>query len=295
MRRPRLSPLATAIAIAAAAVPILGAVALAADPTITVRSGDTLSGIAERTGVTVTRLVELNALRDPDLIFPGQRLKVDDEAETPDTSPVAAEPIVHVVQRGESVWGIAHHYGVSVSAVVAANGLADPGRIFGGQRLTIPGVSQTVAPAGDHKTDLPAPMASAVADRDGVRRMIIAEADRYGVPSAFALAVAWQESGWRQGVVSYAGAIGVMQLLPATAEWVGTTMLGRAVDVHDAHDNVQAGVRLLAHYLERYGGDRGLVLAAYYQGQTSVDRHGIYSVSRPYIASIRALEELFGG
>jgi soluble lytic murein transglycosylase-like protein len=72
-------------------------------------------------------------------------------------------------------------------------------------------------------------------------------------------------------------------------------MLGTSVDIHDLRHNVRAGVRLLAHYLHRYDGNRDLVLAAYYQGQTAVDRHGVYAVSRPYIASIKALEALFGG
>jgi N-acetylmuramoyl-L-alanine amidase len=123
--------------------------------------------------------------------------------------------------------------------------------------------------------------------------VIVEEARRFGVPPAFALAVAWQESGWQQGVVSHAGAIGVMQLLPTTADWVGEAMLGSTVDPRDLRQNVRAGVRLLAHYLDRYGGDRAKVLAAYYQGQTAVDRHGIYAVSRPYIASIAVLEALF--
>jgi soluble lytic murein transglycosylase-like protein len=58
---------------------------------------------------------------------------------------------------------------------------------------------------------------------------------------------------------------------------------------------VRGGVTLLAHYLRRYDGNRDLVLAAYYQGQGAVDRHGVYPVSRPYIASIKALVRLFGG
>jgi soluble lytic murein transglycosylase-like protein len=86
-----------------------------------------------------------------------------------------------------------------------------------------------------------------------------------------------------------------MQLLPSTAEWVGETMLGTSVNPRDLHQNVRAGVRLLAHYLDRYDGDRALTLAAYYQGQTAVDRHGIHAVSRPYIASILVLEGLLGG
>ena len=142
---------------------------------------------------------------------------------------------------------------------------------------------------------MPSRMAALVAERDSIRRMIVREADRRGVPRSLALAVAWQESGWQQSVVSHAGAVGVMQLMPATAEWVGQTMLGHGVRIHDAHSNIAAGVRLLGHYLHRYGANRDLVLAAYYQGQHAADRYGIYAVSRPYIASIRQLERLFGG
>jgi soluble lytic murein transglycosylase-like protein len=57
--------------------------------------------------------------------------------------------------------------------------------------------------------------------------------------------------------------------------------------------NVRAGVRLLKHYLERYHHSRPLALAAYYQGQAGTDRHGIYPVSRSYIASILLLQQMF--
>jgi soluble lytic murein transglycosylase-like protein len=199
---------------------------------------------------------------------------------------------VHTVRAGEHLTGIARHYGVTIAAVASANRLTDPSRIYAGQRLTIPGSS---APAAAASKALPASMAALVAERDAVRRVIVEEAGRYGVPPALALAVAWQESGWQQGVVSHANAVGVMQLLPATGEWVGSAMLGTTVDIGDLRQNVRAGVRLLAHYLDRYDGSRDLVLAAYYQGQSAVDRHGVYPVSRPYIASIRVLESLFGG
>jgi soluble lytic murein transglycosylase-like protein len=206
-------------------------------------------------------------------------------------APAAPAPKVHTVRGGEHLTGIARHYGVTIAAVASANGLSDPSRIYAGQRLTIPGTAATPA-AGSN--GVPASMAALVTERDAVRRVIVEEAGRYGVPPALALAVAWQESGWQQGVVSYANAVGVMQLLPATGEWVGSAMLGTTVDIRDLRQNVRAGVRLLAHYLDRYDGNRDLVLAAYYQGQTAVDRHGVYPVSRPYIASIRVLESLFG-
>ena len=374
MQRPRFLVLAGSIATALAVVPVLGAVVLAADPTVVVRPGDTLTGLSKRHSVSISDLVRLNGLRDPNRIVAGQTLRVGTETAPANPAPTASAPApaavaaqVHVVQRGENLTTIARHYAVSVAAVVAANGIADPSRIFGGQRLTIPGSAPaTGAPAASAQTasaPVPAPsasrghvvqrgenltviarhygvsvaaivaangianpsrifggqrltipgsapapaaaapqaipmppsMAALVQSRAAVRQVIVEEAARYGVPPALALAVAWQESGWQQSVVSHAGAIGIMQLMPATAVWVGEAMLGAPVNTADARENVRAGVRLLAHYLSRYDGNRDLVLAAYYQGQTAVDRHGVYPVSRPYIASIRILERIFGG
>ena len=361
MRRPRPTAAIIALTTAIVAGCLVAGVALAADPVVIVKSGDTLTSIAKRTGVTVPSIVELNALPDPNRIFPGQSLRIGlDPASQPAPAalPAAQSPVVHVVSRGENLTRIAARYGVTVDDIVAANAIANPSRIFGAQRLLIPGqaasapvaapaaaapapssevhvvsrgenltriavrygvtvddivaangianpslivagqrlvVPGSAAPAPAAASALPASMASVVAQRADVRAIILEEAARYGVPPGLALAVAWQESGWRQGVVSHAGAVGIMQLMPATAEWVGATMLGEMVRIDDPRHNVRAGVRLLAHYLGRYAGDRDLVLAAYYQGQAATERHGIYPVSLPYIASVKTLELLFGG
>jgi LysM repeat protein len=353
------------IALATAITPAVAASALGADPSVLIRSGDTLTGISMRHGVSINRLVELNRIDDPNRIYAGQRLRLGRDSSRDASAPTPDASTVHVVASGSTLWGIARSYGVSMSSIVAANGIADPSRIFAGQRLVIPGVRPApsepsrppssparpkaeaggrvhVVAIGEHLTgiaarygvtvseiaaanaiadpsrifagqrltipggrpaqqdtvqrpSLPASMARLVAERRAIRQMIVQEADRFGVPRALALAVAWQESGWQQGVVSSAGAVGVMQLLPATAEWVGDTMLGKPVQINDARSNIAAGARLLRHYLDRYGGNRDLTLAAYYQGQTAADRYGVYAVSRPYIASIKLLERLFGG
>ncbi len=274
--------------------------------THTVKSGEHLTGIARRYGVTVAEIVRANSIANPSRIYAGQRLVIPGSAPAtatpkPKPAPKPAAPAprapkpaaarVHQVAAGQNLTGIARRYGVTVAAIAAANGITDPSRIFAGQRLTIPGKS--VVAASPPASSMPSSMAALVAKRDAVRRTIVEEAKRYHVPPAFALAVAWQESGWQQRVVSHAGAVGVMQLMPATAEWVGEVMLGTRVNMHDTRQNVRAGVRLLAHYLDRYDGDRDRVLAAYYQGQTATDRHGIYAVSRPYIASIKVLERMF--
>ncbi|MDQ2674053.1 MAG: LysM peptidoglycan-binding domain-containing protein [Chloroflexota bacterium] len=297
MSRPRLSIAAASIATTLVAAPILATAAMGADEII-VRSGDTLTSIARRHDLTVERLVDLNALRDPNRIFVGQRLRLEPDADTPPAAAPApsAAPAAqtHTVRAGEHLTGIARAYGTTIAAIGRANGLADPSRIYAGQKLTIPSAAPA-QPAASSRPVLPESMAALVAQRDAVRKLIVAEAERFDVPSALALAVAWQESGWQQDVVSSAGAVGVMQLLPATGEWVGEAMLGTEVNLRDTRQNVRAGVRLLAHYLDRYDGNRDLVLAAYYQGQTAADRHGVFAVSRPYIASIKVLEALFGG
>lgn len=286
--------LATSLAVA----PMLAGMALGADP-IVVRPGDTLTAISRRHGVSIAEITRLNQLPDPNRIFAGQRLRLEAD-DAPPATPAPSAPTAapapersHVVRAGEHLTGIARQYGVSVAAIVAANGIANPSRIYAGQRLVIPGTK--VEPAASPAPSIPKSIAAVMARRDDIRRLIAAEADRFDVPAALALAVAWQESGWRQNVVSHAGAIGVMQLLPATGEWVGDVMLGQRVDLRSAQDNVRAGVRLLKHYLSRYDGNVELVLAAYYQGQTAADRHGVYPVSRGYIASIRALVRMLGG
>ena len=301
LSRPRLGATAASAVTALVAASILSTVAIGADEVV-VRNGDTLTAIARRHDLTIARLVELNDLADPNRIYAGQRLRLAPArkpaapaATAKDSARPASSERVHTVRIGEHLTGISRAYGVTIAAIAEANGLADPSRIYAGQRLTIPGVAAPSPSAKARATAMPASMAALVAERDAMRRLIVEEARRFGVPQAFALAVAWQESGWQQGVTSWAGAVGVMQLLPATGEWVGEAMLGRPVDLADPRQNVRAGVRLLAHYLDRYDGDRDLVLAAYYQGQTAADRHGVFRVSRPYIASIKVLERLFGG
>ncbi len=266
-----------------------------------VASGENLTWIASRYGSTIQAIARANGIANPSFLRVGQRLTIPGTAVPPApaaASPAAkpaapaAAPVVHVVTSGENLTGIARRYGSTISAIARANGIANPSFLRVGQRLTIPGAAPSVqAPA----SGMPPSISMLVAARAPIGDLIRVEAKAQGVPVAFALAVAWQESGWRPGVVSRAGAVGVMQLTPPTADWVASTMLGHGIDLYDARSNIQAGVMLLRHYLDRYDGDRSLALAAYYQGQTAADRYGVYGMTRPYIASIMALEKLFGG
>jgi LysM repeat protein len=262
-----------------------------------VQAGEHLTGIANHFGTTIAALVALNHIVNPDRIFPGQRLLVPVSAASagsaaPETVRAKAPPaptVSHRVTAGETLTSIAHRYGTTIAAIVALNHLADPNAIWAGQVLHVPTAAASVQITLSVRL-LGSDVVGRMAARRAVQTLIVTEATKAGVPATLALALAWQESGWQQELVSSAGAVGVMQLLPSTADWVATSMLHAPVNVHDSRQNVRAGVVLLAHYLARYHGDRSLALAAYYQGQRSVDEHGIYPVSRPYIASILAVE-----
>ena len=115
-----------------------------------VQSGETLSGIARQYGISQNAIMEANSITDANLIFSGQRLVIPGcvgaEPAAPDPSPTG-QAALHIVQSGETLSGIATRYGVSVGAIMTANSITDPNRIFVGQRLTIPSGTAAVAPA----------------------------------------------------------------------------------------------------------------------------------------------------
>jgi peptidoglycan/xylan/chitin deacetylase (PgdA/CDA1 family)/LysM repeat protein len=101
-----------------------------------VQSGDTLYRIALRYGVTVSAIVAANNLSNANLIRVGQVLVIPTGA-TP-TSPPPTSPVRYTVQPGDTLYRIALRYGVTVSAIVAANNLSNANLIRVGQVLVIP-------------------------------------------------------------------------------------------------------------------------------------------------------------
>lgn len=93
-------------------------------------------------------------------------------------------------------------------------------------------------------------------------------ADTYGVPLNLLKAVAKAESNFNADDVSSAGAIGVMQLMPATAASLGVT------DPYDARSNIMGGAKYLAEKLQQYNGDVELALASYNAGSGNVRKYG---------------------
>jgi membrane-bound lytic murein transglycosylase D len=105
--------------------------------THTVRAGETLSEIGERYHVTVTQLRSWNGLRG-NTIRVGQRLRIRTSSASP--ARVSSQGgAVHVVRPGDTISGVAQRYGVSQSALRAANGLGASSMIRAGTRLKIPG------------------------------------------------------------------------------------------------------------------------------------------------------------
>jgi Transglycosylase SLT domain/Putative peptidoglycan binding domain len=110
----------------------------------------------------------------------------------------------------------------------------------------------------------------------------------YGVDPKLVRALAWWESGFNNSLVSSAGAHGVMQVTPATWDYVETVLVGRRIP-HTLSGNVQVGVVFLRQLLREFRGNVRLALAAYVQGPRSVRTRGLFRETRQYVAGVLAL------
>ncbi len=121
-------------------------------------------------------------------------------------------------------------------------------------------------------------------NRDGAEKLVREAAERHKVDPALVRAVIETESNWNPAARSRKGAMGLMQLIPTTAQRFGVN------DAYNPGQNVDAGVRYLKVLLERYGGNLDLALAAYNAGEGAVDRaHGVpaYRETRNYVQRVQ--------
>jgi LysM repeat protein len=245
---------AAALGATAAALPA-GVVA----STYVVHPGDTLSAIALRHGTTVSALAEANQLADPNLIRIGQLLQIpDSKLGTPGYTAAALDSESYAVVHGDTLMSIARRFGLDLTALARTNGLNVNAPLHAGAVLHVPG-------------------------RIGrINALLVHVANQSAVDPRLVRAVAWMESGWQQDVVSPTGAIGLMQVEPYTGDWVSRYLAGRTLNLRVAADNVLAGTLLLRHLLAVHDGNVDAALAAYYQGDASIGRHGLYDDTRRY-------------
>ena len=116
-----------------------------------------------------------------------------------------------------------------------------------------------------------------------------------GAPASLATAIAWQESGFNNAMVSNANARGIMQVMPDTWTYVQNQLGSGPLNPASPSDNVRAGSLLLARLLRDTGGDPTTAVAAYYQGLGSVRRIGMLPETRRYVANVLSLRSRFGG
>ncbi len=189
------------------------------------------------------------------------------------TTLVSSSSRIYVVRPGDSLTAIAARFGVTLAALARANRI-DPARVLLiGRRLTIPARAATA-------------LASTPTN---VRDRLDAWAMRLGVSRELVRALAWMESGYQPNVVSSAGARGVLQTLPATRKFVENVLVGRSLPT-TLDGDIEAGVLFLRHLLRRFAGDERLALAAWYQGEDAVRKHGLYKVTKPFVANVLALK-----
>ena len=257
------------VVVAALLALLVGGVATAAahGGTVTVRPGDTLGAIAASNGTTVAAIARANGIANPDLIVVGSTLTIPSGGGSSSGGGSAAG--TYTVRSGDTLGGIAARHGIGVTALAALNGIANPNIVGVGRVLRVPGAAPS----------------SAGASAAQVAALLASHAARYGVDPALARAIAWQESRWTQSAVSSSGAIGVMQLMPVTARWLGADVIGRPLDPRRLEDNIEGGVAYLGWLSQRAPSTR-TTIGAYYQGLASLSERGPYDDTRDYVASV---------
>ena len=298
--------------------------ASASAKTYTVRSGDTLSGIAAKHGVSLSTLFKANKMNGSTIIYPGQKIKLSGSAAAP-ARVAAAKPAAkakaapkpaaasktYTVRAGDTLSGIAAKHGLSLSAIFKANNFNGSTIIYPGQKIKLNGTATAAKSAPkvaaqdnslvsnrflhytyDAQTHTNANVSKRtllsrqVPSPAQMRQIVADTAARHGVDPALALAHAQVESGFDARAVSPANAIGTMQVLPSTAKWMGDRV-GRQLDPLDPYDNVTAGV-LFIKYLQSNAKNRDEGIAAYYQGLAGVQNNGMYPDTKDYVRKVKS-------
>jgi LysM repeat protein len=108
---------------------------------VTVREGETLSEIADRLGVPMSRLMKLNGISDPDLVEAGRVLTVPGSAGGAARAAASTGGGTVTVKEGETLSEIAERHGMSMQRLMAINGISDPDHVEAGRSLRVSGAA----------------------------------------------------------------------------------------------------------------------------------------------------------
>src|SRR3990172_3335155 len=243
-------------------------------------NGDTLWSIADVYDMTIDELVKLNNIDFPDLILPGDVIRIP-----PPPASGRAPPTEYEVQPADTLSHIAVRFDVSVEELKDVNQLTDEHIIVPGQRLKIPGAAPadgSEAQAVRHPPDDPE-----------LERMFEELAAAEDVDPSLVKAIAWLESGWQQHVVSPAGAVGFMQLTPVTVQWMEQSVFGHELNEGvSVYDNVNMGVAFLRILLDSTGAEEKAI-ASYYQGYGTTMSGVMYEETKHYIELVHAVQQRY--
>jgi len=281
-----------------------------------VAPGESLWGLATAQNMTTRAFAAANGLPHDARVVAGTTVQLPTPSEAagalsqaapgptssagaPATAATAAPPVqgAYTVRPGDTLSGLAASSRIPVAQFAQMNGLDPSAPLLSGTAVKLP----TGAPAPARAAQAaPAaqivPAASPAATPGRVSASEIAhEAAHQGVPGSLATAIAWQESGFNNAVVSSANARGIMQVMPGTWDWVASNLATSRLDPASPQDNVRAGVLYLGSLLRSSGGDPATAAAGYYQGPASVARIGMLPETRRYVDNVLALRSRFGG
>jgi LysM repeat protein len=296
---PALGTAAATVATAPAAAP---STAQAATGGLRVQWGDTLSAIAVRNGVSLARLAAVNGLDPARPLLAGTTLHlpaaggVGTSAAPAATTSAAPAPMgAYEVRPGDTLSALAARSRVPVAQMAFMNGLDPAKPLLAGTVIKLPtGSPVTASSPAPQRTIVPAAPPVPTPGRLSSSQ-IGSIAAQQGAPASLAAAIAWQESGFNNAMLSGANARGVMQILPGTWEWVQANLARTHLDPSSPEDNVRAGSLYLADLLRQTNGDPAMAAAAYYQGLSSVRRIGMLPETQRYVANVMALRSRFGG
>jgi len=295
MLRPRRLPSLAATALALLIGGPLSAVSLvvltapsAAGATMVVHPGDTLWQIASDHHVGVADLAAANGMDANDVLFAGRRITIPERTSTRSGRTAAGggtggagAPAPPPSPQSAAASGGAE---VGSAQPVHGAGAVTPGRLAQQRQFC----AQAAGPSSAYRGQLPDQLRGAPS-RLALRPRFDYWSRVYGVPAELVEAVAWQESGWQNRVVSRTGAMGIGQLMPATVVYVGHQLLGVKLNPAVPDDNIRMSARLLAQLLAANGGSLCPAIASYYEGPDLLQRAGVLRETQPYVKNVLAL------